>query len=64
MPTTRKQKEARKSREVDMLSDIEDLDVMLGGTHSGRDETDISNHGRRPENPIYDILLNKTVIPI
>ena len=59
MPTTRKQKKARKSREVNMLSDIDNLDVMLGGNHSGRDESDISNHGRRPENPSYDTLLNQ-----
>ena len=32
MPTTRKQK-ARKSRGLEMLSDIEKLDVMLGGNH-------------------------------
>ena len=31
MPTTRKQKKARKSREADMLSDIKNLDIMLGG---------------------------------
>ena len=28
MPTTRKQKKSRKSREVDMLSDSENLDVV------------------------------------
>ena len=34
MPTTRKQNsKARKSREVDMLSDIEILDKMLGSNH-------------------------------
>ena len=30
MPTTRKQKKARKSRGLEMLSDIENLDIMLG----------------------------------
>ena len=30
MPTTRKQKKARKSRGLEMLSDIEDIDIMLG----------------------------------
>ena len=31
MPSTRRQKaKARKSREMDMLSDIENMDVMLG----------------------------------
>ena len=59
MPTTGKQKKTRKLREVDMLSDIENLDVMLGGNHSGRDEGEISNHDRRPESPSYDTLLNQ-----
>ena len=34
MPTTRKQKKARKSRGLEMLSDNENLDVMLGGNFS------------------------------
>ena len=59
MPTTRKQKKARKSREADMLSDIENFDVMLGGNHLEREESEISNHGRRPESPSYDTLLNQ-----
>ena len=59
MPTTRKQKKARKSREVDMLSDIENLHVMLGDNHLEREESEISNHGRRPESPSYDTLLNQ-----
>ena len=33
MPTTRKQKKARKSRALEMLSDIENLDIMLGENH-------------------------------
>ena len=33
MPTTRKQKKARKSRGLEMLSDIENLNVMFGGNH-------------------------------
>ena len=33
MPTTRKQKRARNSRGLEMLSDIEKLDIMLGGNH-------------------------------
>ena len=31
MPTTRKQKKTRKSRGLEILSDIENLDIMLGG---------------------------------
>ena len=35
MPSTRKQKaKARKSREVDMMSDFENLDVMLGNCNN------------------------------
>ena len=33
MPTTRKQKKTRKSRGLEFLSDIENLDMMLGGDH-------------------------------
>ena len=33
MPTTRKQKKARESRGLEMLSDIENLDIMLGENH-------------------------------
>ena len=33
MPTTRKQKKTRKSRGLEVLSDIENLDIMLGGDH-------------------------------
>ena len=53
MPTTRKQKKARKSREVYMLSDIENLDVLLGGNYLERDESETSNYGRRPESHSY-----------
>ena len=38
MPTTRKQKKARKSRGLEMLSDIENLDIMLGENHFGTQE--------------------------
>ena len=31
MPTTRKRKKTRKSRGLEVLSDIENLDIMLGG---------------------------------
>ena len=48
MPTTRKQKKARKSRETDMLSDIENLDIMVRGNNFEREESESSNFGRRP----------------
>ena len=38
MPTSRKQKKARKSRGLEMLSDIENLDIMLGENHFGTRE--------------------------
>ena len=37
MPTTRKQKKARKSRGAEMLSDIVNLDIMLRGNHLERE---------------------------
>ena len=43
MPTTRKQKKARKSRGAEVLSDIENLDTMLGGSNLEREESEISN---------------------
>ena len=52
MPTTRKQKKARKSRGLEMLSDIENVDIMLGEDHFStreRDESLNSNSVRRPE---------------
>ena len=52
MPTTRKQKKARKSRGLEMFPDIENLVIMLGGDHFDtreRDESLNSNLARRPE---------------
>ena len=57
MPTTRKQKKARKSREAEMLSDIENLDIMLGGNHFDRNERNESvnsNQAGRPESLFGD----------
>ena len=57
MPTTRKQKKARKSREAEMLSDIENLDIMLGGNHCDRNERNESvnsNQAGRPESLFGD----------
>ena len=52
MPTTRKQKNTRKSRALEMLSDIENLDEMLGEMHSGREESVNSISARRQEAPV------------
>ena len=49
MPSTRKQKKARKSRGLEMLSNIGNLDIMIGERHSEREESVDSNLARRPE---------------
>ena len=49
MPTTRRQKKARKSRGLEMFSDLENLDIMLGTRQSEREESVNSNRARRPE---------------
>ena len=62
MPTTRKHKKARKSRGLDMLSDIENLDVMLGENHfddSEREESLDSNLARWPERSTSDNFGNR-----
>ena len=62
MPNTRKQKKARKSRRLEMLSDIENLDIMLGENHFNpreRDESLNSNLASRPESFISDISQNE-----
>ena len=51
MPTTRKQKKARKSRGVEMSPDIENLDMMLGGSHLEREESEDDNSSRRSNSP-------------
>ena len=62
MPTTRKQKnKARKSREADMLSDIENPDIWLGSNRLEREEREFSNSVRRPESPSYNALVNHDV---
>ena len=44
MPTTRKQKKTRKSRGLEVLSDIENLDVMLEENHfNGMDREESSD---------------------
>ena len=48
MPTTRKQKKARKSRGLEMLSDIEYLDIMLGGNHFNTREREGSSNSNLP----------------
>ena len=62
MPTTRKQKKARKSRGLEILSDIENLDIMLGENHfndTRRDETLDGTSIRRQESIISNNLENE-----
>ena len=44
MPSTRKQNsKARKSREMDMMSDFENLDVMLGNSNNNPIERELAD---------------------
>ena len=54
MPTTRKQKKARKSRGQEMLSDIENLYIILGGSLFDREESEDSILARRPRSDNCD----------
>ena len=61
MSTTRRQKKARKSTGIEMLSDIENLDIMLGENHFERNERYESlngNHARRSESASGDEFEN------
>ena len=51
MPTIRKQKKARKSRGLEMLSDIENLDIMLGENHFNTREREGSLNSNLPRRP-------------
>ena len=45
MPSTRKQKaEERQSRQLDIMSDVENVDVMLGNSTSNEDRDDQSQN--------------------
>ena len=49
MPTTRKQKKTRMSRGLEMLSDIENVEIMLAGNPFEREESEDSSLARRSE---------------
>ena len=51
MPTTGKQKKARKSRGAEILSDIENLDIILGGNHLEKEESEYDNSSRKSNSP-------------
>ena len=52
------QGKARKSRGLEFLSDIENLDIMLGKRHSERDESVNSISARRPKSTTSDMFEN------
>ena len=58
MRLTRNQKKAKTSRGREMLSDIENLDTMLGGSHFDREESEESTLARRPRSDNGDISEN------
>ena len=58
MPTTRKQKRARKSRGAEMLYDIENLDIMLGGNHLEREESEYDYSSRRSNSHSFNTYEN------
>ena len=62
MPTTIKHKKARKSRGLEMLSDIENLDTMFGERHSERKESVNSNSARRPVSATSNMFENNEEI--
>ena len=59
MPTTREQKKARTSRGLEIMSDIENLDVMLGGNHFDREECEDSILARRPKSASCNASVNE-----
>ena len=54
----KQKREVRKSREADMLSDIENMDILLGTNHFERDESELSKSVGRPESPSDNALVN------
>ena len=52
MPIIRKQKKSRKSRGLEMFSDIENLEIMLCEGHTEREESVNSNLARDLKVPI------------
>ena len=65
MPVTRKQKKARKSRGIEMLSDIENLEIMLGENHYSRNVRDESvNSNQNGDQEASQEMNLKTMVKI
>ena len=59
MPGTRKQKnEAGRSSEADMISDLENMVVMIGSGHYEREVSEFGNSVKRTESPSYKTLID------
>ena len=54
MPTTRKQKKTRKSRRAE----IESLDIILGGNHLEREESEYGSLNRMSNSPNFNVYEN------
>ena len=59
MLSTRKQKrKTRTSREAEMLSDLKNMDIMIGSNHFEGEDSEFGNTPRRPESLSYDALVD------
>ena len=57
MPVTREQmNKDRRSRVADMISDLENKDVMIWSGHFEIEISEFGNSVRRPESPSYEAL--------
>ena len=54
MPVTN----ARRSRELDMISDLENMDVTIGSGNYGREESVFGNSVRRPGSTCCDAIID------
>ena len=65
MPVATKQKsKARSSRENDMKSDLQNMDVMIGQGHCETEDSDSGYSVRRPESLSYDDLFEPFCLQI
>ena len=55
--TTKQKSKARSSREADMISDLQNMDVMIGQGHCETEDSESGYSVRRPESLSYDDLI-------
>ena len=59
MLSTRKQnRKTRTSREAEMLSDLKNMDLMIGSNHFEGEDSEFGNTARRPESASYYALVH------